>query len=88
MEGIYKQKPRVANLGILLFYKALEAQNCDCTQIEWTPPYKQPEEIEELLDEFLLSVAYGREDNAKGGSRRWTSGKELRRPTNRPWRAS
>lgn len=21
MEGIYKQKPRVANLGILLFYK-------------------------------------------------------------------
>lgn len=53
MEGIYKQKPRVANLGILLFYKALEAHNCDCTQIEWTPPYKQPEEIEELLDEFL-----------------------------------
>ena len=53
MEGIYKHKPRVANLGILLFYKALEAQNCDCTQIEWTPPYKQPEEIEELLDEFL-----------------------------------
>ena len=53
MEGIYKQKPRVANLGIQLFYKALEAQNCDCTQIEWTRPYQQPKEIEELLDEFL-----------------------------------
>ena len=53
MEGIYKQKPRVANHGIQLFYKALEAQNCDCTQIEWTPPYQQPKEIEELLDEFL-----------------------------------
>ena len=26
MEGIYKEKPAVANLGIRLFYDALEAQ--------------------------------------------------------------
>ena len=53
MEGIYKEKPAVANLGIQLFYQALEDQDCRCTQIEWTPPFKQTEEIEELLDEFL-----------------------------------
>ena len=53
MEGIYKEKPAVANLGIRLFYDALEAQDGECTQIEWMPPYKQTEEIDELLDEFL-----------------------------------
>ncbi|MCI5848105.1 MAG: hypothetical protein SOZ54_08730 [Candidatus Limiplasma sp.] len=53
MDGIYKEKPAVANLGIMLFYNALEAQDCTCTQIEWVPPYKQSEEIDELLDEFL-----------------------------------
>lgn len=53
MDGIYKEKPAVANLGIMMFYNALVAQDCECTQIEWTLPYKQPEEIEELLDEFL-----------------------------------
>ena len=53
MEGIYKEKPAVANLGIRLFYDALEAQDCECTQIDWMPPYKQTEEIDELLDEFL-----------------------------------
>ena len=52
-DGIYKAKPRVANLGIMLFYNALEQQDCKCTQIEWTPPFKQSEEMEELLDEFL-----------------------------------
>jgi hypothetical protein len=36
--GIYKDKPAVANLGIMLFYQA---------------EYKQSEEIGELLDEFL-----------------------------------
>ena len=51
--GIYKKKPAVANLGIALFYQALVQQGCECTQIEWTPPVKQSEEIEQLLDEFL-----------------------------------
>ena len=53
MEGIYKKKPAVANLGIRLFYDALEKQGCECTQIVWVPPFKQEDEIEELLDEFL-----------------------------------
>lgn len=53
MEGIYKDKPAVANLGIIMFYEALEAQECKCVQIKWIPPYQQTEEIEELLDEFL-----------------------------------
>ena len=29
MEGIYKKKPAVANLGIRLFYDALEKQGCE-----------------------------------------------------------
>ena len=53
MEGIYKEKPAVANIGIQLFYQALEDQDTRCTQVEWTPPFKQTEEIENLLDEFL-----------------------------------
>lgn len=53
MEGIYTEKPSVANLGIRMFFDALEAQDCQCTQIEWTPPFKQSDEIEDLLDEFL-----------------------------------
>lgn len=52
-QGIYKEKPAVANLGIALFYQALVKQGCECVQIEWTPPVKQSEEIERLLDEFL-----------------------------------
>ncbi len=53
MEGIYKEKPAVANLGIKIFYDAMVAQNVKTTQIEWMPPVKQSEEIEEMLDEFL-----------------------------------
>lgn len=52
-ETIYKEKPAVANIGIMLFYQALESQGCKCAQIDWVPGYKQTEEIEELLDEFL-----------------------------------
>ena len=46
-------KPRVINLGIQSFYEALERQGVQCVQIQWTPPFHQDEEIEELLDEFL-----------------------------------
>lgn len=50
---IYKDKPTVANIGIMLFYQALVDQDCKCTQINWIPGYQQDEETEELLDEFL-----------------------------------
>lgn len=53
MDSLYKDKPAVANLGIIMFYKALEAQGCKCTQIMWQPPQEQSKEILELLDEFL-----------------------------------
>lgn len=59
MDGIYKKKPSVANLGIMLFYNALEAQDCNCTQIEWVPPYKQSDEIDGLLDTYLYGKAGG-----------------------------
>lgn len=47
------QKPRVANLGIQTFYEALLEQGVECVQIEWTPPVKQSEEMENLLDQYL-----------------------------------
>ena len=50
---VYQDKPRVANLGIALFFRSLEAQDCECCQIRWIPPFEQTEEIEELLGEFL-----------------------------------
>ncbi|MGI6634650.1 MAG: hypothetical protein ACOX55_04785 [Christensenellales bacterium] len=53
MKGIYQEKPKIANLGIWIFYQSLENQDCECTQIEWTPPYSQDKDIEALLDEFL-----------------------------------
>ena len=53
IRGIYKEKPSVANIGIMLFYQALVDQKCDCVQLNWTPEYQQSEEIQELLDEFL-----------------------------------
>ena len=51
--GIYKYKPAVANVGIMLFYQALVDQDCDCVQVSWVPEYEQSEEIAEMLDEFL-----------------------------------
>ena len=37
VRGIYKEKPSVANIGIMLFYQALVDQKCECVQINWTP---------------------------------------------------
>lgn len=46
-------KPRVVNLGIQTFYDALIRQGVECVQIEWTPPVRQDEETEALLDQYL-----------------------------------
>lgn len=46
-------KPRVVNVGIQAFYEALLSQEVECAQIDWRPPVKQGEEIENLLDMFL-----------------------------------
>ena len=53
MDGIYQEKPKVANLGIQFFYEALAAQGCDCTQIMWMPPMQPSKETEALLDDLL-----------------------------------
>lgn len=52
-QNVQENKPRVINIGIQTFYNALETQEVKCTQIQWVPPFKQDEEIEELLDMFL-----------------------------------
>ena len=51
--AVYPEKPKVANLGIQLFFKALEDQGCECVQIDWIPGYERSEEIDAMLDEFL-----------------------------------
>lgn len=53
MDGIYEEKPSIANIGIRFFYDALVTQDCECTQIEWMPPIVTSTEIEELLDDLL-----------------------------------
>lgn len=53
VKPIPKGKPSVANLGIKIFYDSMAMQGTKCVQIEWVPPFKQSDEIEQLLDEFL-----------------------------------
>ncbi len=53
MEGIYKNKPSVANIGIMIFYNSMKDQGCETVQIDWLPPYKQPDDIEKLLEIYL-----------------------------------
>ena len=53
VKPIPKTKPSVANVGIKIFYDSMAAQGTKCIQLEWTPPFKQSADIQELLDEFL-----------------------------------
>ena len=48
-----KNKPSVANVGIKIFYDSLAAQGAKCIQIEWIPPFKPADDIQQLLKEFL-----------------------------------
>lgn len=47
------EKLRVINIGIETFYEALLAQEAKATQIQWHPPAKQSQEMQDLLDAFL-----------------------------------
>ncbi len=47
------QKPRIVNLGIQTFYDALLSQGVDCVQVQWQPPARLSEEMEELLEKYL-----------------------------------
>ena len=48
-----KNKPSVANIGIKIFYDSMVAQGTKCIQLDWVPPFRQSDEIKQLLDEFL-----------------------------------
>lgn len=48
-----EHKLKVINIGIPRFYDALVAQNVKSTQLDWRPPFKQSEEIQNLLDMFM-----------------------------------
>lgn len=54
MKGIYKNKPSIANLGIMRFYEALINQGVHCTQIEWMPPFQQKKDIQDILNMLRL----------------------------------
>ncbi len=44
---------RVINIGLQSFYDALQAQGVKAVQLDWRPPVKQSEEINNLLDDLL-----------------------------------
>ena len=48
-----KNKPSVANIGIKIFYDSMVAQGTKSIQLDWVPPFRQSDEIKQLLDEFL-----------------------------------
>ena len=48
-----KNKPSVANIGIKIFYDSMVAQGTKRIQLDWVPPFRQSDEIKQLLDEFL-----------------------------------
>lgn len=48
-----EHKLKVINIGLPRFYDALHAQGVKAVQIDWRPPVKQSQEIQELLDMFL-----------------------------------
>jgi uncharacterized UPF0146 family protein len=44
---------RVVNIGIGIFYDSLAAQSVEAVQLDWSPPVKNSEEINKLLDDLL-----------------------------------
>ena len=43
------KKLRIVNIGISSFYDALTAQDCEAVQIDWHPPVKISDEMNQLL---------------------------------------
>ena len=44
---------KVINIGLPGFCEAIAAQNVKVTQLDWRPPVRQSQEMQELLDLFL-----------------------------------
>ena len=48
-----ENKLKVVNIGLTRFYDALVAQDVKSTQLDWRPPFRQSEEIQNLLDMIM-----------------------------------
>ncbi len=48
-----EHKLKVINVGLQSFYDAIACQNVQVTQLDWRPPFKQDEDILEILEKFL-----------------------------------
>ncbi len=48
-----KRTLRIVNIGLPGFYEAIASQNVPVLQLDWRPPARQPQEIQDLLDMFI-----------------------------------
>lgn len=48
-----EHKLKVVNIGLTRFYDALVAQDVKSAQLDWRPPFRQSEEIQNLLDMIM-----------------------------------
>jgi hypothetical protein len=48
------KKPVVINIGLDLFYQALEDQTAEVINVNWKPPFNETDpEIQNILDQLL-----------------------------------
>ena len=55
---------KIVNLGISSFYDALVNQDCKVAQIDWHPPVKLSEEVQEWLKETTTGELAAKIDEA------------------------
>lgn len=44
---------KVVNIGLQRFYDSIAAQGVPVIQVDWYPPVKKTEEVQEFLDMFM-----------------------------------
>jgi len=50
-----KEKLRVLNVGLNLFYEALQAQDCKVAQVDWKVPVKHTAQMQDIIDKMRES---------------------------------
>ena len=58
------KKLRIVNIGISSFYDALTAQDCEAVHIDWHPPVKISDEMNQLLDVTMTGPLAAKIDEA------------------------
>jgi len=53
MNDLLNQELRIVNVGLEIFYQSCIAQKTKVIQVDWHPPVKEDEEIDDLLSLLL-----------------------------------